>query len=67
MFIDIVTINTEKIEDGLIEKNKDIFLKSGRKNVDKLTIALSEAELSNGDKIYTMTINGKDSTKNFLF
>lgn len=46
-----------------LEKNKDIFLKSGRKNVDKLTIALSEAELSNGDKIYTMTINGKDSIK----
>nr|WP_314080046.1 hypothetical protein [uncultured Leptotrichia sp.] len=46
-----------------LEKNKDIFLKSGRKNVDKLTITLSEAELSNGDKIYTMTINGKDSIK----
>lgn len=46
-----------------LEKNKDTFLKSGRKNVDKLTIALSEAELSNGDKIYTMTINGKDSIK----
>lgn len=43
--IDIVTINAEKIEDGLIEKNKDIF------NADKNMIVITKG------KVYTYENN----------
>lgn len=43
--IDIVTINTEKIEDGLIEKNKDIF------NTDKNMLVITKG------KVYTYENN----------
>lgn len=43
--IDIVTINTEKIEDGLIEKNKDIF------NADKNMLVITKG------KVYTYENN----------
>ena len=43
--IDIVTINSEKIEDGLIEKNKDIF------NADKNMLVITKG------KVYTYENN----------
>ena len=43
--IDIVTINSEKIEDGLIEKNKDIF------NTDKNMLVITKG------KVYTYENN----------
>ena len=43
--IDIVTINSEKIEDGLIEKNKDIF------NADKNMLVITKG------KVYTYDNN----------